>query len=58
MSSLPWSRDETRVGSAEGPSGLDWDLREMGERPPKGLAGELKPASETQTVRMEGAQGA
>ena len=46
------------MGSAEGPSGLDWDLREMGERPPKGLAGELKPASETQMVRMEGAQGA
>lgn len=48
------------MGSAEGPSGLDWDLRERGERPPKEatVAGELKPASETQTVRMEEPQGA
>lgn len=48
------------MGSAEGPSGLDWDLRETGQRPPKGaaVAGELKPGSETQTVRMEEPQGA
>ena len=49
-----------RVGSAKGPSGLGWDLREMGQRPLKEatVAGELKPASETQTVRMEEPQGA